>query len=321
MGETIETYTPPCIFSSRSPFNWEANPDSFIVNAYVKDDVAVESVELIFGEMSEPVTLYDDGNHQDRFEGDDIYGNILEYYTTSVTNSSIYIDVNKLGIPFSNKGVVASVAVTDTIISTFQLADVENNDVNIDQKLVVSLGYGGKYEEGFFLFAAGFFLSGYSNGTMWTNAVASASLVEDYLPGTVGSNPSDQLFNFYVINRDDNPFSFSWQRWEDAVMLGAEFYDGDADGIYNPVDKNWNGTWEQNEDMPIILGDITAWCVYNDALPANVRRWQCQPQGIEIRQTIFAINDPELENVIFIKYNILNTGSVAEVLDSVYFGV
>ncbi len=74
--------------------------------------------------------------------------------------------------------------------------------------------------------------------------------------------------------------------------------------------------------MPMIIGDITAWCVFNDALPKNMRRWNTvRPQGIEISQTIFAINDPELENVIFIQYKILNTGSVAEVMDSVYFGV
>ena len=44
-----------------------------------------------------------------------------------------------------------------------------------------------------FLFSGGFFLSGYSNGEMWSNAVASASLVEDYLPGKIGSDPADPL--------------------------------------------------------------------------------------------------------------------------------
>ncbi len=49
-------------------------------------------------------------------------------------------------------------------------------------------GSGGKFDEGGFLFSGGFFLSGYSNGQMWSNAVASASLVEDYLPGKIGSD-------------------------------------------------------------------------------------------------------------------------------------
>jgi hypothetical protein len=321
LGETVETYTPPCLFYSYSPFNWEANPDSFVVNVYVKDDVAVELVEFIFRGTSVPVTLFDDGVHRDNLAGDGIYGNTL-YFTPEVSGNSIYLNVNKLGIPFSNKGVIAAVAVMDTSISTFRMKDIENNVINFKQKVVARFAQGGRYEEGAFLFSGGFFLSGISNGIMFTNAVASASLVEDYLPGIVNSNSSDQLFNFYVVNKDDNPFSYSWQRWKDAVLLGAEFYDGDGDGIYNPVDKNWNGTWEQNEDMPLLLGDITAWCIYNDALPKNMRRWNTvDPQGIEIRQTVFAVNEPELENVVFIKYNILNTGSVAEVLDSVYYSV
>jgi len=72
--------------------------------------------------------------------------------------------------------------------------------------------------------------------------------------------------------------------------------------------------------MPALIGDITSWCVYNDGVPDSIRRWECEPQGIEVRQTIFASSLPELENVIFIKYSVLNTGSVANELDSVYFG-
>ena len=73
--------------------------------------------------------------------------------------------------------------------------------------------------------------------------------------------------------------------------------------------------------MPPLVGDEIAWCVYNDNLPANQRRWLSEPQGIEVRQTIFATDNPGLENVIFIKYSILNTGTVADVMDSVYFGI
>ncbi len=125
-----------------------------------------------------------------------------------------------------------------------------------------------------------------------------------------------------MVNKRDAPFNPTWQNWKDAVSLGAEFYDGDGDGIYNPVDKNWNGTWDKNEDAPPLIGDEIAWCVYNDGLPQNQRRWDTvAPQGIEVRQTIFATDDPELANVIFIRYSILNTGTVAEIMDSVYFGI
>ena len=196
--------------------------------------------------------------------------------------------------------------------------------MNIETALVpvMNPGSGGKYEEGGFLFSGGFWLSGYNGDSLWSNAVASATLVEDYLPGKVGSEPNDALNRIYIVNINDVPFGYTWQNWKDAVLLGADFYDGDGDGLYNPVDKNWNGTWETNEDMPMLIGDETIWCVYNDAVPANLIRWNTvEPQGIEIRQTVFASDNPELENVVFIKYSILNTGTVADEMDSVYFGI
>ncbi|MCH8035469.1 MAG: T9SS type A sorting domain-containing protein, partial [Bacteroidetes bacterium] len=88
---------------------------------------------------------------------------------------------------------------------------------------------------------------------------------------------------------------------------------------YNPVDKNQNQIWDPNEDMPDLLGDQTAWCVYNDGVTDRIRFTDVEPQGIEIQQTLFASRLPELENVIFIRYRIINRGTVAEVMDSVYF--
>jgi len=41
--------------------------------------------------------------------------------------------------------------------------------------------------------------------------------------------------------------------------------------------------------------------------------------SIEVKQTLFASSIPELENVIFIKYELTNSGKVNDVLDSVYF--
>jgi hypothetical protein len=47
-----------------------------------------------------------------------------------------------------------------------------------------------------------------------------------------------------------------------------------------------------------------------------------EPQGIEIRQTIFEYsNIPALQNVFFIRYRILNTGIVTNEMTDVYFGV
>lgn len=319
LGETSETFTPPYLFDCFS--YWSNIPDSTLIWAYVKDDDEVKSVKLFFEDSTQVFQLFDDGLHGDRDVGDGVFGNKLPYDIVQ-TGNFFYSKANKLKVPFSNIGLVAAIYIQDTLNTTFTLSDLENNVLVRNREISIDLNSSGRYDEGSFLFSAGFFLSGYSNGTLWTNAVASSSLIADYLAGTVNSNPNDPIFDFYVINRDDIPFGAEWQRWKDAVSLGAEFYDGDGDGFYNPADKNWNGTWDPTEDIPMLLGDITAWCVYNDGVPRSQRRWNTvDPQGIEIRQTIFASNQSGLENVIFIRYSIMNTGTVSEVQDSVYFGV
>ena len=205
--------------------------------------------------------------------------------------------VNKINLPIDNRGLLAS-------------ANVPDPDPFIN-------GAGGKFDESVFLFRSGFFLSGYSNGQFFSTTISEGSI--DYQPGKVGGNPEDTLNIIYVIRKNDIPFSSSWKKWKDAVLLGADFYDGNDDGIYDPTDRNYNGTWDANEDMPPLLGDEIAWCVYNDGVPADQRLYNVSPIGINIQQTLFAKNNPDLENIIFIKYKIENTGIVDEVLDSVFF--
>ncbi|MCZ7616517.1 MAG: hypothetical protein M5T52_23900, partial [Ignavibacteriaceae bacterium] len=133
----------------------------------------------------------------------------------------------------------------------------------------------------------------------------------------------------YKLRYDDQPFGQSWQDWSDAVTLGADFYDGDGDGIYVPEDKigpngePMNGQWDSWEDRPDILGNETLWCVYHDGVPSNQRRWNTvEPQGIEIRQTVFAYSSvEELKDIIFIRYRIKNHGMVTNKMTEVYFGV
>lgn len=174
-------------------------------------------------------------------------------------------------------------------------------------------------------------MTGITNDTMWANGMMSATAITDYVPGTYASGQTDPKAQIYVVKSSDpnfdigviDPNMMSWTQWKDAVSLGADFYDGDHDGLYNPVDKNGNGKWDPDEDRPDILGDVTVWCVYSDQLIPALRRFgDVAPQGIEIRQTVFAFNaNGPLANIIFIRYKIVNTGYVAEVLDSVYFGI
>jgi len=128
----------------------------------------------------------------------------------------------------------------------------------------------------------------------------------------------------YVIKSSDQHFGQSWINYKYAVELGADFFDGDGDGIYNPVDLNGNGVWDLNEDRPDFLGDVTAWSVFNDGVPSNQRRFnQVNPMGIEIQQTLFAIGEDSnpVNNMIFIRYRIINKGTVSSQFDSVYFGI
>jgi len=209
------------------------------------------------------------------------------------------LNVNNIWMPLNRKGIIA--------------------DVNVPPK-----GSLGQFAGGGFLFSSGFFLSGYRNGVLWANACASASLVEDYVQGVVGGQ-DDPNAVIYVVNSQDEPFGQSWQDWKDAVTLGADFVDGDGDGIYNPVDQNGNGIRDDNEDMPDLIGDEIAWCVYHDGLPVAQRRWNTTLEvGMEVRQSVFAFASAgAIGNIVFIRYRIKYVGKNANDPDSltnVYFG-
>lgn len=206
-------------------------------------------------------------------------------------------NINNLRIPLDNKGIIA---------------DVDPGD---------GIGKGGTFANIVFVFSGGFFLSGYDNNTIWGNGVMSASRIQDYQPGPVGSNQFDSKNKVYVVKVQDRAFGDSWQEWKDAVAVGADFYDGDGDGVYNPVDLNSNGAWDPNEDRPDLIGDWTAWTVFNDGVPAALRRFTAVgPKGIEIHQTVFGFaSKGVVGNMMFVRYRLINKGTVNDKLTNVYF--
>jgi len=219
------------------------------------------------------------------------------FLSTLQAQSTFRFFINNINLPMNNNGTLA--------------------DVNIPPD-----GGGGRYLGIGFLFSGGFFLSGYNSDTLWANAQASASLIQNYLPGNVDSNQYDPRYKIYVVNESDQPFGGSWQEWSFAVNIGADFYDGDGDGVYNPVDLNGNSEWDRDEDRPDIIGDQIAWCVFNDAVTPRLRFAGVPPLGIEIQQTVFGYRSntaPQLKNVLFIRYKIINKGTANSTLDSVYF--
>lgn len=193
------------------------------------------------------------------------------------------MDINNLYMPMDNTGVLANVS-----------------DI------------GGKFDNIVFLFSGGFFVSGVNpDGLMWANGVMSASRITDYRPGPVGSNPLDPKHGMYVVNSSDEPFGESWQNWKTAVDLGADFWDGDGDGIYNPVDLNGNGIWDPDEDRPDLIGDEVVWTVYNDNVAKGSRRFNVDPQGVEIHQSVYGFQSAGiLGNMLFIRYRMFNKSDV-----------
>jgi len=213
----------------------------------------------------------------------------------SVNNTFYYnFEINNLKIPIDYTGVIAAVNQT-----------------------------GGSYDGRVILNSGGFLMSGKSNGVLWGNGQATSLLIENYIPGKVNSDPHNPKNLMYVVKESDPPFGAVWQSYKDAVSIGADFYDGNNDGLYTPVDLNGNEKWDLNEDKPDILGDVTAWCVYNDGDTSRVRFPGVLPQGIEIQQTAFAYarNTGEMSNVIYFRYRIINRGTIANVMDSVYFSL
>jgi hypothetical protein len=321
LEETVENFTPPYLYNYSLLYQEEGPTAHTAYRAMVIDDDVVQNVEVSFEGSSTTTKLYDDGLHDDLEPKDNVWGNI--FTADPDKNKNTYLmSVNKIILPFSNKGVLADTRATVTGPSFTKSTDTEDNSLTIYTPTVGLTPSLGKYDEISFLFSSGFGLSGYNLEGLWANAQMSSALIENFAPGKVGADPEDPQNVIYVVNSSDPPFGDSWQRWNDAVLLGADFYDGDKDGIYNPVDKNWNGNWDPTEDMPDLLGDETTWCVYNDGQPGNERgRFAgVEPQGIEIQQTMFASSLPELEDVIFLRYKITNRGTVAEALDSVIFG-
>jgi hypothetical protein len=207
-------------------------------------------------------------------------------------------DINNISLPLDNKGNLGYIYLPPSVHGTFD---------NIQ-----------------FIFSGGFWFSGYNGDTLWANGMASASLIENYIPGNVDSNQYDPRYDIYLASNSGYIDYAEWNRYKFAVANGAEYYDGDENGYYDPVDLNGNNRWDPEEDKPDVfgVGTQTAWCVFNDGVENRIRFSETLPLGIEIHQSVFGFSPyiaPQIQNVIFIRYKIINTGKVNSLLDSVYF--
>ena len=106
---------------------------------------------------------------------------------------------------------------------------------------------GGTFDDITFLYSAGFLLSGKNGDSLWVNGQAGSINMSTYLPGNVDSVYYDPRYKLYTLTSGSEPFSDSWLQWKYAVQLGADYYDGNHDGSYNPVDLNENGKWDTGD--------------------------------------------------------------------------
>ncbi len=125
---------------------------------------------------------------------------------------SAYININKIYLPFNKEGVIA--------------------DVNIPP-----IGSGGNFNGENFLYSAGFYLSGIID-SVWTNGVMPKYLYQDYQSGTVNIDvhmiPGSAIYKLKVmIHHLGKAGRIGLMQLQ---LLGADFYDGNGDGLYNPVD-------------------------------------------------------------------------------------
>ncbi len=329
-GVTRDNNAPPYLYKSTISNDISSGHQQYVVNAYVDcfNNISSAALQWKINEITQtPITMYDDGTHGDSISNDKIY----TCFVPGINTGDVLLTSITLTDQFLNSGTYIGARTSKQISTAYDSAFIDVNRFKLPINNIGILGDqlfagqtlpGGKYDDNIVLFSAGFFMSGISNGFQWANGDLSAARVEDYLPGKVGAIPEDPKNIVYVVRTSDPQFGQTWQDWKYAVSQGADFYDGDHDGVYNPVDKNGNGKWDPDEDRPDLLGNITAWCVYNDGLPAFKRTFQdVNPQGIEIQQTVFAQKDSaDLNNVIFVRYRLINRGTVADILDSVYFG-
>lgn len=168
----------------------------------------------------------------------------------------------------------------------------------------------------------GFFVSGKLNDEIFVSANVHLMRINDFVEGKIGDDTTSN--KIYIINKNDTPFGNSWIKWKDAVKLGAEFYDGDLNGVYDPIDRNQNNIWDENEDRPPNLGEVYSWCTFNDGVPKILRYLHSNPMGIEIQQTLFLnkkLLTSYLDRILFVRYRIINKGNVAEKFDSSFFSI
>jgi hypothetical protein len=126
-------------------------------------------------------------------------------------------------------------------------------------------------------------------------------------PSIQGVNPADPRYRIYIIKKD-------WKELNpiDEFISGPGYTKADYERDYNEWPMNMGAPYEliNGNRVPKFIGDEQSWYVMNDLnidkCNAFYRSSSC---GTEWQALIWSYTEPELENVIFKKYTIINKGN------------
>lgn len=200
------------------------------------------------------------------------------------------------------------------------------------------------------VFTAGPWLIGKVNGTIRSACV---EYTTEFLPGKVNYNPAspsmpgtpddptNPVYRIYKINRGDspnpaspnyNPDYATWPAGDGAPAHDGELFDDlNRNGIWDSgepfEDFNGNGTYDgpdgqlnTGQDPPHFLGDQQLWYIMNDFdSPKHGHLFSTNPLGIEIQVTQYGFKAQELENVMFVRWLIINKSG--QRIEGAYFGL
>lgn len=258
-------------------------------NIELKDFIEWPADNIVYAKLSKPYDL-DSAKYRIKIEGYNQEGKFLFEDFDSTRFETAYQDLN------------------------FKLYDIDQRDYSYflySNGDIKDVHFFDKYS----VFAGGFFLSGKMENVWWSNGIASASRINDYVAGSLSSNINN------IFGTELKSFNTTWNKYRFAVDMGADYYDGNNNGIYDPQDLNKNYIWDKNEDAPIVYGTGSTLTIYNDGVPASRRRFNTQnPIGLEIFQSTFDLTKEHtsyLPPAFIIKYKIVNKSG--KDLDSVIF--
>lgn len=148
-------------------------------------------------------------------------------------------------------------------------------------------------------YASGIWLGGLV-GTDPRVAIAEYAYEFDAGPIAPGVNPEDPRWRVYKIKRGDNaltnPDYANWPFDDGAPAVQSVTGTGDS------LDASGNR-------IPLIVGDMTVWAVFNDNDLDYHVNMHTSPLGIEVQLTAFGFNRADaLGNTVFYKWKLINKG-------------